>query len=318
MREQDWTIEIASWQVDAEALKAVRTAVFIVEQGVAEADEWDADDATSLHVLARARDGRPVGTGRLTAARMIGRMAVLPEWRGRGVGDALLRTLLEQARERHWPEVALHAQVHALDFYARHGFVAEGPVFEECGIPHRSMRLRFAELPERPPRAGDGQLSGAVCNVADLASAQALVDRLLAAATHRVWIYSRDFDRLLYDREPVLEALRRIATGGRRAEIRVLLQDPLAAVREGHRLLHLAARVPSAIAIRKVVDPHDLKFAGAFLLNDAGGYYSRPLATRWDGEGSPRDVGLHGQLLDYFHEVWERAEPDPELRRLSV
>jgi predicted GNAT family N-acyltransferase len=318
MLEHDYTIEIANWQADMDALKAVRTAVFIVEQRIPEEDEWDADDALSVHVLARDASGRPIGTGRLTPARMIGRMAVLRDWRGKGVGDALMRTLIEQADARHWPELSLHAQTYAIPFYERHGFVGTGPVFDECGIPHQLMRRIRAAAPERPARPADGHVPGEVFVVASIGDAQSLVDRLLADARYKIWIYSRDLDRLLLDREPVLDAIRRIATSGRRAEIRILLQDPLSAVRDGHRLLNLAARLPTAIEIRRVVDQHDLQYAGAFVLNDEGGYYQRPLGTRWDGEGNTRSVGPHGQLLDYFREVWQRAEPDPELRRMAI
>jgi predicted GNAT family N-acyltransferase len=318
MLEHDYTIEIANWQADIDALKSVRTDVFIIEQRIPEEDEWDADDTASLHVLARDAAGRPIGTGRLTPARMIGRMAVLRDWRGKGVGDALMRTLIEQADARHWPETSLHAQTYAIPFYERHGYVAEGAVFDECGIPHQLMRRIRVSAAARPERPADGHAPGEVFVVSNLADAQTLVDRLLADARYKVWIYSRDLDRLLLDREPVLDAIRRIATGGRRAEIRILLQDPLAAVRDGHRLLNLAARLSTAIEIRRVIDQHDLQYAGAFLLNDEGGYYQRPLGTRWDGEGNTRSVGPHGQLLDYFREVWQRAEPDPDLRRMAI
>ncbi len=318
MLDHDFTIEIADWQIDADAIKAVRTAVFIVEQGIPEEDEWDAEDKVSLHVLARDPKGRPIGTARLTPARKIGRVAVLREWRGKGVGNALMRTLTEQADARRWPETTLHAQTYALDFYERHGYVAEGEVFDECGIPHRLMRRTRVATHAPAASRSDAKLPGEAYVVANIGDAQLLVDRLLADARHKVWIYSRDLDRLLLDREPVLEAIRRIATSGRRAEIRILLHDALAAVRDGHRLLNLAARLSTAIEIRRIVDQQDLQYAGAFLLNDAGGYYQRPLGTRWDGEGNTRSVGLHGKLLEYFHEVWQRAEPDPDLRRLAI
>jgi predicted GNAT family N-acyltransferase len=81
---------------------------------------------------------RAIGTGRLLPDGHIGRMAVLADWRGKGVGRALLERLLEEARLQSCA-LALHAQTHASGFYRRFGFVEEGPEFMEAGIPHRTM-----------------------------------------------------------------------------------------------------------------------------------------------------------------------------------
>lgn len=139
------SIEAAAWPDDREALRRVRETVFIDEQGVPPDMEWDAHDQTALHLLARDPQGRPIGTGRLLADGHIGRMAVLAEWRGRGVGTALLDALLQAARERGLPRVALNAQCSAVGFYERLGFVARGPVFDDAGIPHRHMSLALTD-----------------------------------------------------------------------------------------------------------------------------------------------------------------------------
>jgi len=123
-------------------LRAVREAVFMREQGVPLELEWDGLDEDCLHVLALDENGYAIGCGRLTPDAHIGRMAVLGVWRGRGVGSALLRALLDEARRRGLHEVALNAQVQALPFYRRFGFVEEGEVFMDAGMPHREMRLR--------------------------------------------------------------------------------------------------------------------------------------------------------------------------------
>jgi predicted GNAT family N-acyltransferase len=94
-----------------------------------------------VHALAVAADATPVGCGRLLPDGHIGRMAVLRDWRGRGVGAALLATLVDLARMQGHVAVLLHAQTHALDFYAKQGFVLVGDVFTEAGLPHQTMRL---------------------------------------------------------------------------------------------------------------------------------------------------------------------------------
>lgn len=143
----------------AQAL-AVRRAVFIEEQRVPESEEIDEHDGdpaivtSAVHVLARL-DGRVVGTGRLLlgypagANAHIGRVAVLAEQRGGGVGTALMRTLEGLARERGFAGITLAAQLQAMPFYERLGYVAHGGVFLDAGIEHRWMTLQWAKSAER-------------------------------------------------------------------------------------------------------------------------------------------------------------------------
>lgn len=131
----------ASWQQDRERVQFVRRRVFIEEQGVAEDEEWDAADPLSWHVLAVHENRDAVGTGRLEPCGKIGRVAVLDRFRGLGIGKAIVRRLVNQATDSGFEAVYLHAQTAAAGFYRRLGFRAEGPVFEEVGIPHVRMRL---------------------------------------------------------------------------------------------------------------------------------------------------------------------------------
>lgn len=143
--ERSFQVRIAAWGrgEDRAALRDIRRRVFIEEQHVPESLEWDEWDAVSLHILAETESGGAIGTGRLLPDGHIGRMAVLPSWRQRGVGLAVLSALMAAARERGDLTVKLHAQVHALRFYEKAGFVAEGPVFDDAGIPHRAMSCRL-------------------------------------------------------------------------------------------------------------------------------------------------------------------------------
>jgi predicted GNAT family N-acyltransferase len=135
-------IDLMPWSEAREEASRIRFAVFVEEQRVPREIELDARDAECVHALARL-DGRAVGTGRLLPDAHIGRMAVLKECRAMGVGSRILESLVRRARERGDREVVLSAQVHALPFYARHGFSAFGEVYEEAGIPHQDMRIRL-------------------------------------------------------------------------------------------------------------------------------------------------------------------------------
>ena len=129
----------------------VRFRVFVDEQGVPADEEIDGYDATpsgsrALHLLARA-DGVTAGTARLlldtpaSGPAHLGRVAVLAEWRRHGVGGVLMRRLHDEARARRYRSIEISAQVHAIPFYERLGYLVEGPVYLEAGIEHRAMRF---------------------------------------------------------------------------------------------------------------------------------------------------------------------------------
>jgi ElaA protein len=128
---------------DIPTCQALRRVVFIDEQGVSEADEVDGLDGRAIHLLAWDGDC-PVGTARLLvkgAVGKIGRVCVLPEVRGSGLGAALIGAALEElGRMPGVAEAYLGAQGHATGFYEKLGFAVEGEEFLDAGIPHRHMR----------------------------------------------------------------------------------------------------------------------------------------------------------------------------------
>ncbi len=132
-------IRIADWDHDRSALRAVREAVFVVEQNIPLELEWDEEDARCVHVIAETASGQPIGTGRLLSDGHLGRMAVLKPWRRQGVASALLKLLVELAKQAGHPVARLHAQAYVVEFYERHGFQAQGEEFMEAGIAHRFM-----------------------------------------------------------------------------------------------------------------------------------------------------------------------------------
>lgn len=138
-----YTVRSAVWASDEAAIFAVRRSVFVDEQHVDPKLEWDGRDAGCFHVLACDTAGRVIGTGRLLQDGHIGRMAVLPDWRRRGVGGDLLSALIEEARRRNLTAVHLNAQLHATGFYRRAGFRIAGREFMEAGILHCAMRMQL-------------------------------------------------------------------------------------------------------------------------------------------------------------------------------
>ncbi len=128
---------------DIATCRALRRVVFIEEQGVSEADELDDLDGVAVHLLAIV-DGRPMGSARIIPGEgygKIGRVCVLAEARGTGLGAALMREAVQECRRLGLKTARLGAQTHALGFYEALGFEAVGPVFDDAGIPHREMIL---------------------------------------------------------------------------------------------------------------------------------------------------------------------------------
>jgi predicted GNAT family N-acyltransferase len=139
-------ILIQTWQHAEQDAYSIRKRVFIEEQGVPEEMELDEFDLDARHALAYA-GSECIGTARLVTLDgnlgRIGRMAVLPSYRGQGTGKQLMGALLKASQSQGIKQIELHAQVTVIPFYEQFGFVAQGDVYAEAGILHRDMILRI-------------------------------------------------------------------------------------------------------------------------------------------------------------------------------
>jgi predicted GNAT family N-acyltransferase len=148
-------VSVVETSADREAVFALRMKVFVEEQRVPPDEELDAYDVAATHFAARVRDGRSgapspiVATARLVdkggAIGKVGRVAVLPEYRGMGVGAALMKAIHRFARERRFRRLELEAQCYAIPFYEKLGYTAAGDVFLDANIEHRCMSLDLTE-----------------------------------------------------------------------------------------------------------------------------------------------------------------------------
>jgi predicted GNAT family N-acyltransferase len=124
---------------DMEHAFEIRRLVFVIEQAVDPSEEYDEHESTCIHLLAKY-DGVPCGTARIRKTEngtKLERFAVLNTYRGKGVGAALVDACLSKLEAGTY--AYMHAQEHALDFYAKHGFQPVGERFWECEIPHFKM-----------------------------------------------------------------------------------------------------------------------------------------------------------------------------------
>lgn len=137
-------INTGSWAEFRKDAAPVRHQVFVIGQSIPLELEWDELDELSLHAVAYDEAGQAVGTARLLPDNHIGRMAVLEPLRGLGIGSRLLQAMMNAAEQRGAQEVMLNAQVAVMPFYWQHGFIEEGEIFDDAGIPHQRMRHRIA------------------------------------------------------------------------------------------------------------------------------------------------------------------------------
>ena len=137
------SIQITHWDEAKSQVMPIRHEVFIKEQEVPVELEWDEFDQDALHAIVK-KDQEVIGTARLiidNAKARIGRMAIQKKYRQQGIGQKLLSILIQTAKEKGAQECILHAQTHAIAFYAKSDFEPNGPIFDEAGIPHVEMRL---------------------------------------------------------------------------------------------------------------------------------------------------------------------------------
>ncbi len=138
-----FTVSLIGWHDGEPLLKSVREAVFIREQNVPVELEWDGLDENCRHALALSHKGDAIGCGRMLANGHIGRIAVLPQWRKKKVGTAIMEALLDYAHAHRYKQVDVDAQTYAVPFYQGFEFVERGEIFLDAGLPHIKMLLKL-------------------------------------------------------------------------------------------------------------------------------------------------------------------------------
>ena len=133
-------ISKVSWSEAENDLRAIRTPVFIEEQLVAPDFEWDELDASAVHLLAM-QNSQPIACLRIIDFHKIGRMAVLKDWRGIGLGCALLLEAVAVCKNYGSKSIHLSAQKHAIEFYRKAGFEVTSLEYCDVHIPHVDMQL---------------------------------------------------------------------------------------------------------------------------------------------------------------------------------
>ncbi|WOJ95940.1 GNAT family N-acetyltransferase [Congregibacter brevis] len=296
----------ASWPEDAAELERVRSAVFVLEQGVPRDIEWDGQDENANHVIAELQ-GVTIGCGRLLPDGRIGRLAVVSNYRGLGIGAKLLEAVLAIARQAGQKDLYLHAQANAVRFYEQAGFVARGQPFEEAGIQHLDMHLSLDYRDWNEP----------ILHLryphpfAELVVAQA------AQARRELRILSPTLDNRVFDDEDLVSALRVFLRGGTLCQVQVLVKDARSVVQRGHRMLTLCRRLPSRMEIRRLAE-HPQWNDETLVIRDRDSVLELPGAETDAGFYRPGDRPRSEASIHRFDELWRLGQIDPEFRALSL
>lgn len=280
-------------------IRGLSRAVFVQEQGLDPTWERDGLDSSSQHVVALADDHTVIGTARLTAERQIEWLVVHPQWRGQGIGALLVQTLLDAGSERDWNEIGVLACAGVRDFFAQQGFLPAGTASE--GNLQRMRR----------------RIGGAV-RVEDLVAATAIAASIVRRARRQLLIHSPVLEPGLWDSPLVVRNLRRFVTARHDKQVQILLHDQAAVRQATLPLLTLSQRLPSAFQFREPVDPVDRGVTCAYVVNDRGDYYFRPIARHFFGEAAFDQSARARQLHDSFSRIFKHSRECVELRALGI
>ncbi len=313
-----------SWQLAPGHIREIRQRVFVEEQRVPPELEWDDTDDIADHYLAVLPDNTPVGVARLFSTLgetgHIGRMAILPEHRGKGFGQTILRHLITEAAE-HYDELKLSAQEHAIPFYRKQGFHVCSDVYDDAGIPHFDMRCLAPALVAPALQRKDHPTILGVDSESwlfhDESSLLALMDSLIGQAGQRVWLYDRFLEHDLYDRPQCRDLLSTLARRHRLSEVRLLIHDDKPLVKRRHLLVDLMRRLPSHIELRLVNDEYPVEDR-PFLIVDREGSLFRHDFSKPEGVAKFADGGQVKLLAESFQRMWDAGRSSLELRQLPL
>ena len=326
----------APWAEFKDALQQIRRVVFVEEQNVSQEEEWDGQDEDSRHFLAVTELGQYIGCARLLPTGQIGRMAVLQDQRGTGVGALLLEAAVEDAKSLGFEKVFLHAQSYAENFYRKGGFVPYGPEFLEAGIAHIAMEMKLplpfssvlnensaavvAARTSEMPLERKHELPLPASQPESFTGQQALVqelDLLVGSAKRKLDLLHPTLDHELFERDTFVQLVSDLARSAPGVEIRILIMNSKLIVDRGHKLVELARRLDEKIAIR-LLDERISDETSAFACADQTGYWLQP---SWREPQGVRDLNNRvttTRFVDTFNQAWVKSTTDPQLRLLKL
>jgi len=320
-----------SWDSHAEQLTGIRQAVFVEEQKIPAEVEFDAEDSVATHLLAIDSAGTALGCARLLDHGLIGRVAVVQEARGRGLGKALMEATIEQAQAKRLTRIFLHAQEDAQRFYKKLDFVLTGEQFMEAGIKHVSMEralpipfdttgLKKSVIVRTQSKAQPANAESRTSRLREFAndeSAKEQLEDVLRGARRSLSIYSPTLDHALFDREITVELISNFARSAPGTQVNILISDSSLIVARGHLLIELGRRLEQKMVFRKL--PDTLKAdAQSWLVADNTALWVQSEPNDYQGWSDTFNPVQAERFAKRYTHLWDRSVVDPELRTLQL
>lgn len=313
------TVEQTSWKAGEKTLSQIRQTVFIEEQEVPEAEEWDGKDPGALHWIAWGEKDTPLGCARLVGNK-VERMAVLKPYRSKGVGSSILRAIIQHGIEEGMDTLSLHAQVGAKTFYEDNRFVVTGKTFTEAGIPHVPMELDISRYKNRRFEPAPPEISEELRQHIELQNPEDFAGAALQIAERSqrtVRILSQRLIPEVYNSEKLCSLLQNMAVNHPYAKVQILVTDVLWLGTHHHRLVETCNRLQSHMEIRKLTSEVETTHQEFVVSDDESVlYYVNP--GHFQGYLCLYSPVEARRLTEDFDSLWRFSHQDPQLRRLYI
>lgn len=313
-------IRLAHWSSDQKEIQDVRTSVFIDEQNVSSDEEWDDFDAhmDTQHIVALDQESQlPVATARVLDSGKIGRVAVLKDYRGKGIGQDITRKAIELALQKNTQKIYLEAQTHALSFYEALGFTAYGELFMDAGIEHQ--RMRFVQSQTSLSHV----YSDTVLRFENIQAPIQHLQQQFFNAKRTIDIYSHKLRSDIFSSPQVARALSELARRSRHSHVRILIQDSSSLIGRFHRLIDLSQRLSSRIELR--ILPHDDSELGTHDSNKHFSITDSSHLVYFNNESNSIGFAQYSaqvqikSLRNTFDYLWENhAKIDPNAKQIHL
>ncbi|GLS26763.1 GNAT family N-acetyltransferase [Marinibactrum halimedae] len=329
------------WSDAAEQLKAIRYTVFVEEQHVPEEEELDEYDAKCMHFLCfdKENTNTPVGCARVIDNGKIGRVAVYKEYRGKGVGVELMLACTRYSVEVLQKTPKLDAQLSALTFYEKLGFVAHGQEFMDAGIPHKHMTYALSSFISSTPsnddhsssehKATDSSFSQHTRHNGDNVTpirqpvigypdVTAQLSDTLSTSRGTLYLCCPELLINVFNADNTHSALSAFFKSHNRNQLQLILDVNTSENLPTEGLLSLAKRLPSRVTIRTLTD-ETVRFDSVKLLADHHEWVATLENTQIIAHRRRLSDHQFQMAKEHFERMWEHeSEDNPNFREVRI
>tara|TARA_B110000196_G_scaffold309684_1_gene311606 strand:- start:37 stop:960 length:924 start_codon:yes stop_codon:yes gene_type:complete len=305
-------ISIVKWENAESSLRLIRQRVFIEEQNVPEDLEWDSLDKQAIHILGK-EGNHPVACARLVKDQILGRVAVLKDYRGHGWGDRLIHAAEQYLLERGKARLSLSAQANSYPFYFKNGYRHDEEMVWDAGIPH----LKMTKILSRPNPASKTYLLGEDQEnhySEQAVAAPAWFQIASSQARREIEIQIKDLAHPVFNNTNCLDNIQRFIRESQQRKVRILINQEIPGLSE-HPLIQLQQRMSSRIQIRCIEMKSDGDNYGNHIVFDSSGH------LRFDYKSTRCcfDDRLNAKRYkDGFQQNWEKSKQLIEGRTLRI